>query len=255
MRGLIVLGLLLMLLSFTTNETISTRFSAPKGYKRIKAPAGSFSAWLQTRPLKPRGTKTLTYKGSVARTDDYTAAVIDMSIGQYDLQQCADAVIRLKAEYLFGRKDYKAIHFNFTSGFNCDFIHYADGYRYQPNETWKKTAVKDYSYASFLRYLDLVFSYAGTLSLEKELIKVDNPGQIQVGDVFIKGGSPGHCFIVMNVSINPAGQRKFMLAQSFIPAQNIQLLQYGSPWFSLDKPVYLPYGEIVNAGNLKRFNP
>jgi hypothetical protein len=199
------------------------------------------------------GCKTVTYKGSVASTDDYTAAVIDMSIGQYDLQQCADAVIRLRAEYLFSRKDYQAIHFNFTSGFNCDFMHYADGYRYQQTGTWKKTAAKDYSYASLLRYLDLVFSYAGTLSLEKELVKVYNPATIQAGDVFIKGGSPGHCFIVMNVSINPAGQRKFMLAQSFIPAQNIQLLQYGSPWFSLDKPVYLPYGEIVNAGNLRRF--
>jgi hypothetical protein len=176
-----------------------------------------------------------------------------MSIGQHDLQQCADAVIRLRAEYLFAKKDFKAIRFNFTSGFNCDFIHYADGYRYQQIGTWKKQAAKDYSYANFLRYLDLVYSYAGTLSLEKELKKVDNPTQIQAGDVFIKGGSPGHCFIIMNVSINHAGQRKFMLAQSFIPAQNIQLLQYSSPWFSLNKPVYLPYGEIVSANNLRRF--
>lgn len=244
---------LILVLSFTGTETVSTRFAAPEGYKRIKEPAGSFGAWLQSRPLKPRGAKTLTYQGKVARTDDYTAAVIDMSVGQYDLQQCADAVIRLRAEYLFAKKDYKAIHFDFTSGFNCDFVHYAEGYRYQQNETWKKTAAKDYSYASFLHYLDLVFSYAGTLSLEKELKKVDNPATIQAGDVFIKGGSPGHCFMVMNVSINSAGQRKFMLAQSFIPAQNIQLLTYGSPWFGLDKPVYLPYGEIVNADKLRRF--
>jgi hypothetical protein len=253
MKIITIACIVFTLLSFTATETVFTRFAAPEGFKRIRCATGSFGAWLQSRPLKPRGTKTLTYRGNIARTDDYTAAVVDMSIGQYDLQQCADAVIRLRAEYLFAKKDFRAIHFNFTSGFNCDFIHYADGYRYQPNETWKKTAVKDYSHASFLRYLDLVFSYAGTLSLEKELNKVDNPATIQAGDIFIKGGSPGHCFIVMNVSINSAGQRKFMLAQSFIPAQNIQLLQYGTPWFSLDKPVYLPYGEIVNANNLKRF--
>ena len=253
MKHLFVASVVFVLLSFTIMETVFKRFAAPEGYKRIRYASGSFGEWLQNRPLKPRGTKTLTYRGSIARTDDYTAAVVDMSIGQYDLQQCADAVIRLRAEYLFAKKDFKAIHFNFTSGFNCDFIHYADGYRYQQSGSWKKLANKDYSYASFLRYLDLVFSYAGTLSLEKELKKVDNLPNIQIGDVFIKGGSPGHCFIVMNVSINPAGQRKFMLAQSFIPAQNIQLLQYGSPWFSLDKPVYLPYGEIVNANNLRRF--
>jgi hypothetical protein len=52
MRSIIVLGLLLMLLSFTANETVFTRFSAPEGYKRIKAPTGSFGAWLQNRYLQ-----------------------------------------------------------------------------------------------------------------------------------------------------------------------------------------------------------
>jgi hypothetical protein len=244
---------LFVLTAFVKTDTVFTRFSPPEGYKRLQAPAGTYGAWLQSRPLKPRGSKTLTYNGNVARTNDYTAAVMDMSIGQVDLQQCADAVIRLRAEYLFAKKDYKSIHFNFTSGFKCDFIHFAEGYRYQQNGTWKKQTNKDYSYTNFLHYLDLVFSYAGTLSLEKELKPVDNPVNVQTGDVFIKGGSPGHCFIVINVSINKAGERKFMLAQSFIPAQNIQLLQYGSPWFSLNKPINLPYGELVTTANLKRF--
>lgn len=245
--------LLFTLTAWVKPNTVLSHFNIPAGYAQMPVQPGSFAAWLQQRPLKPTGSHTLTYRGNVARTDDYTAAVIDMSIGEQDLQQCADAVMRLRAEYQYEKKDYKAISFNFTSGFKCDFVHFAEGYRYHQSGVWKKLAKKDYSYASFLRYMTLVFSYAGTLSLEKELHTVTNANDLQIGDVFIKGGSPGHCFIVMNAATNKANKKVFLLAQSFMPAQNIQVLQNGSPWFSLDKPAAIPYGELVNAAYLKRF--
>ena len=56
-------------------------------------------------------------------------AVIDMDIGERDLQQCADAVIRLRAEYLYGTGQYDKIHFNFTSGFNAQYIKWMQGSR------------------------------------------------------------------------------------------------------------------------------
>jgi hypothetical protein len=245
--------LLFVTTAFIKPNTVLTRFKAPTGYSLVSAKPGSFAAWLQTRTLKPTGTHTLTYRGSVARTDPYTAAVIDMSIGQQDLQQCADAVIRLRAEYQYSKKDFKAITFNFTSGFKCDFVHFAEGYRYEQSGVWKKLAKKDYSYSNFIKYMNLVFSYAGTLSLEKELQKVNNANDLNIGNVFIKGGSPGHCFIVMNVAVNKAHQKRFLLAQSFMPAQNIQIVQNGSPWLSLNAPANIPYGELINAAYLKRF--
>ncbi|WP_345954946.1 DUF4846 domain-containing protein [Mucilaginibacter sp. PAMB04168] len=251
----IVLALLLLITSvFIKTDTVVSRFKIPASYQQITVQPGSFAQWLQNRTLKPAGTPTRTYTGTIARTNPYTAAVLNMSIGNQDLQQCADAVMRLRAEYLYSKKDYKAISFNFTSGFKCDFIHFAEGYRYQQSGVWKKQAAKDYSYASFLRYMNLVFSYAGTLSLDKELHQVTNANDLNIGDVFIKGGSPGHCFIVMNVVINKVNhQKRFLLAQSFMPAQNIQILQNGSPWFSLDEPAQIPYGELVSAAYLKRF--
>ncbi len=248
----ISLILILLFISFTSSDNVVTRFKAPDGYHQSSVKPGSFAEWLQNLPLKPAGTQTKTYKGDVARTDYYTAAVVDISVGNQDLQQCADAVMRLRGEYLYHQKNYKAISFNFVSGFKCDYLHYADGYRYQ-NDKWVLKAKKDYSYPAFMRYMNLVFAYAGTLSLDKELHKVANPDELKTGDIFIHGGSPGHCFIVMDVVENSKHQKQFLLAQSFMPAQNIQVLQYGSPWFSLDKPANIPYGELINKIYLKRF--
>src|SRR5476651_1116202 len=167
--------LLLMGIGTVPADNVLIRFKAPTGYSRSVSNATSFGNWLGHLPLKTVGSRTHTYTGDIARTDAYTAAVIDMSIGNQDLQQCADAVMRLRAEYLFHQKQYNAIAFNLTSGFRCDYLHYADGYRFV-SDKWVLKVAKDYSYPTFIRYMNLVFSYAGTLSLEKELVKVNDAG-------------------------------------------------------------------------------
>ena len=101
--------------------------------------------------------------------------------------------------------------------------------------------------------MTLVFSYAGTLSLEKELKPVANADDLKAGDVFIRGGSPGHCFIILDVAENAAHKKVFLLAQSFMPAQNIQVLQNDSPWFTLGQTANIPYGELVDKKYLKKF--
>ncbi|MBB6112868.1 DUF4846 domain-containing protein [Mucilaginibacter lappiensis] len=250
---------ILLLLSFllagsAKTDNVLSRFKTPASFRQEAVLPGTFGAWLLKLPLKPVGTPARTYKGDIARTNLYTAAIVDMSVGTQDLQQCADAVMRLRGEYLYQQKNYKAIAFNFTSGFKCDFVHYADGYRYSNNH-WVLKAKKDYSYPNFLRYMNLVFSYAGTLSLQKELKKVNNPDQLKTGDVFIRGGSPGHCFVVLDVVEDARHYKKFLLAQSFMPAQNIQVLQdNGDPWFSLERKSSIPYGELISKDYLKRFD-
>ncbi|MEO6520318.1 MAG: DUF4846 domain-containing protein [Mucilaginibacter sp.] len=248
----ILLFLLLGLISPKT-ENVFNRFKAPEGYRRVKTESGTFADYLQNLPLKPAGTHTLTYQGKIAATDAYTAAVVDISIGKRDLQQCADAVMRLRGEYLYHTQNYSAISFNFVSGFKCQFELYARGYRYQ-NNRWTLTGKQDNGYQSFLNYMDLVFTYAGTLSLEKELKKVNSATDLKIGDIFIHGGSPGHCFIIVDMAENADHKKIFMLAQSYMPAQNIQILQgSGSPWFSLDKPAGIPYGELIDMKYLRRF--
>lgn len=252
MKSLAVILLLCLSTVFTPVDDVAKRFPIPVGYHQVTSQSDGFGQWLNKLPLKHPGAHTHIYNGAIARTDAYTAAVVDLSVGKQDLQQCADAVMRLRAEYLYSQKQYSKITFNFTSGFRCDYVHYADGYRYVNNK-WVLKSGKDYSYSTFLKYMNLVFSYAGTLSLEKELVKT-NADQLQTGDVFIHGGSPGHCFIVLNVCEDDHRHKKFLLAQSFMPAQEIQIVQAdGNPWFNVTTPANIPYGELISSNYLRRF--
>jgi hypothetical protein len=81
-----------------------------------------------------------------------------------------------------------------------------------------------------------VFAVAGTASLENQLIQKDIK-DLEIGDVFIKGGYPGHVVIIVDKCINSEGKVKFMLAQSYMPAQEIEILngqEDGNPWYDAD---------------------
>jgi hypothetical protein len=226
-------------------NTIKERFKTPDGFIREDDLSGTYDNFFRDFALKSAGTKVYTYNGSIKYPDNVYDAVLDIDVGEKDLQQCADAVMRLRAEYLYANKLYEKIHFNFTNGKKAEYVKYAEGYRFSlKNNSWVKTAAKDYSYKSFRAYMDLVFNYAGSLSLSRELKAVDVK-DIKVGDVFIKGGSPGHAVTVVDVAINPKTKEKiFMIAQSYMPAQNIHVLKnFGSPdqspWYSINFGQYL----------------
>jgi hypothetical protein len=228
-------------LIFAGGKTISERIKPPPGFKRIPVEDGSFAIYLRNLPLKPQGSPVKLYDGR-KKARDVHEAVIDMDIGNRDLQQCADAVIRLRAEYFFGQAMYNRIHFNFTNGFTAEYSSWMQGNRIavEGNKaSWVKRTGESNDYKSFRQYLDIVFSYAGSLSLSQEMKKVPVE-EMKIGDVFIEGGSPGHCVIVMDMAINKStGKKLFMIAQSYMPAQDIHILKnlsepQISPWYSLD---------------------
>lgn len=221
-------------------STIQQRFNPPKGYERISTAPGSFARYLQLQTLKPYGSKVLLYDGSVKGSNVHEA-VLKTDVGKRDLQQCADAIMRLRAEYLFEKKEYGRIHFNFTNGFVASYDKWAQGYRIKVNGnkvSWYKTGDSSYSYANFRKYMDVVFMYAGTLSLAKELKRI-NVSSVQAGDVLIYGGSPGHAVIVVDMAKDASGKKLFMIAQSYMPAQEIHVLKNInnsaiSPWYELE---------------------
>ncbi|MBK7666603.1 MAG: hypothetical protein IPJ32_04205 [Sphingobacteriaceae bacterium] len=155
-------------------KTIEERFNPPEGYKRKNYSTGCFEYYLKTLPLKPAGEKVHTYDGSIKQPDNVYEAVVNIDVGTKDLQQCADAIMRLRAEYLFATEQFDEIHFNFTNGNKASYSKYAEGYRFQPKaNAWVKTAKEDHSYKAFRDYLELVFTYAGSLSLSRELMQID----------------------------------------------------------------------------------
>ncbi len=218
-------------------QTVAERFDVLQGFTRLESEEDSFAYYLQNLPLKPEGAKVKYYDGREKMRDVYLA-VVDFSLGERDLQQCADAVIRLRAEYLYAMERFDEIHFNFVSGFNAEFSKWADGKGISVSGSevsWNTNSNNNSSYESFQKYLDIVYAYASTLSLEKELVEKPLP-DLAIGDVFIQGGSPGHCVIVVDMAVKEnTGEKIFMLAQSYMPAQDIQILEgdsEGSPWFS-----------------------
>jgi Domain of unknown function (4846) len=154
-------------------------------------------------------------------------AVVNLPIGNKDLHQCADAVMRLRADYLYEQKAYEKIHFNFTNGFKVDYNKWRLGNRIVvkgSKTSWVKTAKPSDSYESYWKYMEIIFNYAGTASLSKELKSIP-VSDVKIGDVFIKGGFPGHAVIVVDLALNPKNNQKVMLlAQSYMPAQEIQIL-------------------------------
>jgi hypothetical protein len=221
-------------------------------------------------PLKPHGAVVKLFDGRVKPNSGVYVAVIDLPIGpveagrygRRDLHQCADAVIRLRAEYLFAQGRYDDIRFRFTSGFLAEYGRWRRGERItvsDNNARWEQTGPSSDSFQNFWRYLETVFAYAGTASLAREL-KIVSREDLDIGDVFIQPGHPGHAVIVVDAAVNrESGRNVFLLAQSYMPAQEIQVLANPndarlSPWYAADFGATLRTPEwTFAAGDLKRF--
>ncbi|MGE0659638.1 MAG: DUF4846 domain-containing protein [Reyranellaceae bacterium] len=219
-------------------RVLETAFAAPPDADRVAVPAGSFAAWLRTLPLKEQGARVLLHDGRQRADQSGAAAVIDIDVGRRDLQQCADAVIRLRAEWLHagGRRD--ALAFDFTSGDRYAYAAYLRGKRpvVSGNRvSWRDGGPVEDGRDGLRRWLDIVFTYAGSLSLQRELVPVASVRQVQPGDVLIQGGSPGHAVIVLDVARAGDGRPFVLLAQSFMPAQSIHVLRnrQGGVWHEL----------------------
>jgi hypothetical protein len=223
-------------------DTLAARIAPPPGFDRLAAAPESWTAWLRGLPLKPPGSPVLLYTGAPKWRQDVHAAVIDIDVGDRDLQQCADAIMRLRGEWLFAAGRARDIGFDYTDGKRRAFA-----------------ARRRADYASFRKYMTLVFAYAGTYSLEREL-KPTPKGDLQIGDVFIKGGFPGHAVLVADMAVNnETGEKRFLLIQSYMPAQQMHVLKNpaapdGSPWYPADVsgPLVTPEWTFA-AGALRRW--
>lgn len=241
-------------------KTIKARFTPPSGYIRVAAQRNSFEEYLQELPLKPHESLVKYYNGDSKPNNNVYCAVIDLAIGNRNLHQCADAIMRLRAEHLWNQKEYNKIHFNFTNGFRVDYSEWMKGKRMivQGNKTyWNNRNKPSNTYKDFWKYMELIFSYAGTASLEKELIHVD-VSNVKIGDVLIQGGHPGHAVIILDKVTNSDGKSMYLLAQSYMPAQEIQVLNNPtnsaiSPWYEFNEGTIITPEWNFDSSNIKSF--
>lgn len=245
----------------TSANTIETRISCPDSFVRQGVETNSFQAYLRSLPLKAAGAKVHYYNGNTKPKNGVYTDVVDLAIGKKDLHQCADAVMRLRAEYLWKQKKYEDIHFNFTNGHKVAYKEWMSGKRMkiEGNKTWwLDKHPPSNTYQDFWNYMELIFMYAGTASLEKELhsTTIENAA---IGDVLIQGGHPGHAVIIVDKAIHEdTGEAIYLLAQSYMPAQEIQILlnpvnKKISPWFQLQSGnIQTPEWNFTST-DLKRF--
>jgi len=224
----------------TSTERTLLDISPPPNTVRVAEDSTSFATWLRQLPLLPERTPVALYNGERKENQSAHYAVLAIDIGRRDLQQCADAAIRLRAEYLFSQHDFDRIAFRFTSGDTAAWISWSEGTRpvVRGNQVdWQQNARPDSSYRSFREYLDTVFMYAGTISLNRDLKRKTDLCAAEPGDILLRGGSPGHAVIVIDVARDTLTDTRYLLlAQSFMPAQHIHILknpndQSISPWY------------------------
>jgi hypothetical protein len=249
-------------LSAPAAGNIEGRIEVPKGFRRRDAPADTFAAWSRNLPVRPGRPPVRLFNGGLKFNQEAHHVVLDVDVGKRDRQQCADAVMRLRAEYLHQAGKDGQICFRFTNGTPARWADWEQGMRPHISgrkTEWQKSAGADGSYTSFRRYLDTVFSYAGTFSLARELEPVTDVSRIEAGDVFIQGGFPGHAVIVVDIAEDAQGRRAVLLAQSYMPAQDIHVLRNpkspDNPWYVIegDKPLTTPEWDFP-AGSLRRFS-
>jgi hypothetical protein len=230
--------------SAEAGEDLAARVAPPPGAVRVAVASGSFGDWLRHLPLLPRGSAVRLYDGTLKPRQDVHEAVIDIDVGRRDLQQCADAVMRLRAEYLFATGRFDEIRFHPQPG--------------QPRAiAWTDGARR----AGWSRFLVRLFAAAGSASLAAELPPAR--GAPSPGDVLIQGGYPGHAVLVLDVAEGPGGRRFLLLGQSYMPAQQIHVLKnLGdarlSPWYDAaaldDRGVATPEWRPFTARDLRRFD-
>ena len=242
-------------------KTLIERINPPKGYTRADSSQDELTGFIRSLPLKKAGSPVLLYNGEQKSYQDGHVAVFDIDTGDRDLQQCADSVMRIYAEYFWSIGAYDRIAFHLTNGFLMEYSKWRDGNRLvvDGNKTsWSKKANYDDSYESFRKYLNTVFTYAGTISLYGESKKIALE-ELLPGDIFIYAGSPGHCVLVVDLALDDKGNKCFLLAQGYMPAQDFHILKNPlhpeDPWYytnELQYPLQTPQWSF-DEGSLMRW--
>lgn len=248
-------------------DRLDVRFAAPPaGFARVHVEERSFGEMLRALPLEPPGSPVVDWRGTPLYEQGAhpnIAAVADLDIGKKDLQHCADAIIRLHAEWRYGRGD-RDVSYRSVSGAPLAYRDWLAGERAVLDggklSVRRVAATHADDHAFFRSYLDDVFAWAGTASLERDATKVAMT-DVRPGDFFVMSGSPfGHAVLVLDVAKADDGRVALLLGQSYMPAQSFQVLRPSkdTAWFVIDRDaavVETPFWRPFPVTSLRRLAP
>ncbi|MDR1735865.1 MAG: DUF4846 domain-containing protein [Oscillospiraceae bacterium] len=210
--------------------TVGTRFAPPQGFTRADVGEGNFAAFLRDLPLKTDGMSVTLYDGSVGTVS--AAAVVDIPIGESDRCQRTDALILLRARYLYGAGLKSEIMFHFTSGFSYDYSSYSAGKRVKVSGSdveWVSGGTALDNETVLGNYLDVLYSYSRASTLES--LDTKEAGELYPGVLFTDGNGA----IIADMAVNAeTGETAVILIGGGSPACDLYIPPNSdaeiSPW-------------------------
>lgn len=176
----------------------------PEGYARIQYNNNSFSAYLQSLPLKQDNTiKKYNGKKVFGLLYNIYAVVNKPLLFNANLEQCADFCMRFWADFHKERNNLNAL-----------FL-----YDYSGNKKYYKNSNKNYK-----SYLKWHMGYSNSYSIKKGAKQV-NGAELRPGDMFVqnKDGGIGHVSMIVDAAKNEEGKAVYLMGYGFIPAQEFHI--------------------------------
>jgi Domain of unknown function (4846) len=223
-------------------ETVAQAFPPPDA--AVRRATDAWGAHVQALPLRSADAPITTYNGGTVAHD---AHVVDLPLVKGDLQQCADSILRLRAEWL--RDQGLPVSFHATSGDLMPWSRYQAGERAAAvGRGLQWSGGRDP--ASWDQYLSALFTWAGTRSLQAHDTKATT--ELQAGTVLVRGGSPGHAVLVLDVADGPDGTW-LLVGEGFMPAQDFHVERGpNNGWWPWSPGLDLPHWSFA-AVDLRRF--
>lgn len=212
--------------SHAQDTTIAKRIHVPAGFVRATYPAGSFSNYMQSLPLK-KADEILLFDGtSLEKSHALQYAgyrifgVVDLPLlFKSDIEQCADFAMRFWSEY------HKA-------GNNLGKL-----YLFDYSGTKKKFTESGKTYTGFLKW---AFSCSNSFSIKKGCLAIAD-SQAVPGDLVVQNetGGIGHVSMIVDKCENGRGGRLYLIGYGFMPAQQFHIEKadsiYGTGgWFTIE---------------------
>ena len=216
------------------------RFGDPAGYQRIVVNPGTIGEWLRFLPLGPGGTSVT---DSVGRTALVTAAGFAAAVVAIDMhaEESADALLRLHAEWRFGKGDRATITYASNSGRPIPFGRWISGERIVAKKgswdfAYRVSPIANPSYADLRSFLDAAYPWTDPRALAIQG-KVLDATDVAPGDYFVHAGKDPTLVIVLDVATNAAGEPAMLFGHVAAPHQNMYVMRAtkDSPWF-IPKP-------------------